>query len=852
MKRPILLFVLLFLHSFLFAQNFNVTFSVDKPSGCVPLSLSFHGEAQMPSKVVSWLWVFGDGDSAFVQNPVHIYRNPGQYEAMLWVTDSLGNQMFNVPAKLIAALPYLDLGKDYLLCSGHPTGVAPLYNDTSVPYDSTYYEGHYTWSTGDTTKKIWVGPGRYSVTYEGCGQTLRDTVDVFYTSDTTKLTLSAPGNWLNGKWDATLHVATPFPRTVLTAMRVNWGDGQRDDYYDTPSLLNLNDFTHSYTKPGTYRAKFSFWTYYNRSACDTVQEILINVPGTQARIGIDSIECRNLLFSDSSITNSAVVKWNWNFGDGTTDTVARPRHFYAADGTYTVKLSITTAGGDTASTTRLLPLFAPQVDLGPDTTIIPGRILTLNAGYPRFSPGARYIWSTGREGPTLMVTGSGTYSVRVYYCDYNTPIKDTIRVIGAPDSKLMAAFGSERTACYTYRFTDTSKISSGYISRWQWSFGDNATDTIQHPVHTYTQPGNYAVRLVVTDNYGHRDTALNFITINTSLGVSLDPDSAYWSGRAVLGESLPFRPGLRYLWSTGATTRTILVTTDGTYWVKVTDTLCSISASDTITLGAGATDTLPIADIDSIAIVNANENLRVNVQFDHTFDSGNVFTVQLLRGTSTEGKVTEEGELTDIAVIPGTSKQLSLSVKIPDTIPCGRNYHIRVVSSAPADSTGWSSKFEVLNMPVATVQQRGDSLFAGKALAYQWYLNNAPVNGAITPYYRARANGKYHVVMNNGGDCRAASSAVDVIITAVTDVNAAGSGVKAFPNPTAGVVYIRFEKPLLKPVTVAVFDAKGNQVYTRLQKDQTDQIDLSALPGGVYYLEITGHEKRKVMRVILQ
>ncbi|HEY0611738.1 MAG TPA: PKD domain-containing protein, partial [Chitinophaga sp.] len=817
------------------------------------------------------------------------------------------------------------------------------------------------------------------------------------------LTLNTPGKWVNGKWDVTLHAATSFPRTVLTVMRVNWGDGQRDDYYDTPSLLNLSDFTHSYTKPGTYRAKFSFQTYYRRSACDTVQEILITVPGTLPKIGIDTIRCRDLLFSDSSITTSPVIKRTWNFGDGATDTTARPWHSYATDGTYTVRLSIITAARDTLTVARIISLQAPQVELGPDTTITPDQTIVLNAGYPRFSQGAWYLWSTGYEGPTLRVSNSGTYSVKVYYCNYNTPITDTIRVLVAPDSKLTASFGSVRTACYTYRFTDTSKISAGYITRWQWSFGDNTTDTVQHPVHTYSQAGTYAVRLVATDNYGYRDTALNFITIDTSLSINLGPDSAYWSGRAVLGNNMPLRSGLQYQWSTGAATRTILVTTDGTYWVKVTDTLCGRSASDTITLGISAADTiiahigidsircnmvefrdsslavpsiikwewdfgdgsrdtlrnplhtysnngqytvrlkvtngngvadstsrvlslynipvvnlgadtsllpgdtlvldatkpvwspwasynwstgetsltiraatpgtywvkvsycgsftadtirlladtLPIADIGRVTTVNANENLTVNVQFDHNFNSNNVFIVQLF-GNGTNGKLTEEGALTDIAVIPGAGGQLSLSVKIPDTIPCGKDYRIRVISSAPADSTEWSSKFEVLNMPVATVQQRGDSLFAGKALGYQWYLNNAPVTGATASYYRARANGKYYVVMNNGGDCRATSSAVDVIITAVTDVNAAGSGVKAFPNPTSGIVYIRFEKPLLKPVTIAVFDAKGNQLYTKLQKDQTDQIDLSALPGGVYYLEITGQEKRKAMRVILQ
>ncbi len=41
----------------------------------------------------------------------------------------------------------------------------------------------------------------------------------------------------------------------------------------------------------------------------------------------------------------------WNFGDGTTSTDWSPSHRYAADGNYTVKLTVTTPDGRTASTT---------------------------------------------------------------------------------------------------------------------------------------------------------------------------------------------------------------------------------------------------------------------------------------------------------------------------------------------------------------------------------------------------------------------------------------------------------------------------------------------------------------------
>jgi PKD repeat protein len=49
------------------------------------------------------------------------------------------------------------------------------------------------------------------------------------------------------------------------------------------------------------------------------------------------------------------------------------------------------------------------------------------------------------------------------------------------------------------RFTDTS---AGDPTAWLWSFGDGATSTEQHPIHTYAAPGNYTVNLTVSTGTG--------------------------------------------------------------------------------------------------------------------------------------------------------------------------------------------------------------------------------------------------------------------------------------------------------------------------------------------------------------
>lgn len=48
---------------------------------------------------------------------------------------------------------------------------------------------------------------------------------------------------------------------------------------------------------------------------------------------------------------------------------------------------------------------------------------------------------------------------------------------------------------------------------YQWDFGDGNTSTMVHPNNTYTDPGDYEIMLIATDNKGCIDTAYRVITI---------------------------------------------------------------------------------------------------------------------------------------------------------------------------------------------------------------------------------------------------------------------------------------------------------------------------------------------------
>jgi PKD repeat protein len=61
------------------------------------------------------------------------------------------------------------------------------------------------------------------------------------------------------------------------------------------------------------------------------------------------------------------------------------------------------------------------------------------------------------------------------------------------------------------RFSDTS---TGVPTTWNWSFGDGASSTVQHPVHTYTTAGTYNISLNVTNVAGSDVvTRVGYVTV---------------------------------------------------------------------------------------------------------------------------------------------------------------------------------------------------------------------------------------------------------------------------------------------------------------------------------------------------
>jgi PKD repeat protein len=209
------------------------------------------------------------------------------------------------------------------------------------------------------------------------------------------------------------------------------------------------------------------------------------------------------------------TSWTWDFGDGHTSTRQSPTHTYATAGDYTVTLSVG-AGGDSGAkskTVSVAAVAAPKADFSSSQ-----EDGTLGLHFTDSSTGDPTSWSwdfgdgsnANRQNPAHTYRKAGDYQVKLTVRNAGGSDSKTTKVTVKPVPAPVADFTvSQVKGELDVHFTDSS---TGAPTSWSWDFGDGTNGTRQNPTHTYTQPGDYVVKLTVK-NPGGADSKTRTVTV---------------------------------------------------------------------------------------------------------------------------------------------------------------------------------------------------------------------------------------------------------------------------------------------------------------------------------------------------
>lgn len=316
----------------------------------------------------------------------------------------------------------------------------------------------------------------------------------------TQIVLCAPPVTNFGASPSGLSVAFSDSTQGATSYFWDFGDGNTD------TVPNPN---HTYASSGIYTA-----CLITQSACGAFDTLCTQVTACvdpSAQFSSAYVTNDTVAFSDASTQASS---WFWDFGDGSTDTVANPTHAYSSSGQYTVCLIVSNVcGSDTSCMTQNICLTPPAASFSTATNEL---VATFTDGS---SNAASWSWDFGDGNTSSQQNPTHTYAFNADFfvcltitdlCGNVDMICDTITICAPPSSNFSLSLGGNGGEA---TFTDGSNLANS----WFWDFGDGNTSTLQNPVHNYDSSGNYIVCLTATNPCGSDSTCFAIVVTVVSV-----------------------------------------------------------------------------------------------------------------------------------------------------------------------------------------------------------------------------------------------------------------------------------------------------------------------------------------------
>ena len=500
-----------------FAQTANTT------KGCAPVAVLF----SPPGGAVSSFWTFNDGGTSTLNSPSNIFTTPGTYTVEYRsvaggpVLGTITITVYPKPVPNILATP--------------SSGCAPLevqFEDTTLTAGDIQILG-YGWVFGDGSNVFGTAEPLHTYTTVGAFTVSLELTTNYPTCNVTRVFADKI------KTSQTPNVAfvtnpTP-PQACMPPLQVSFtntttGAGPLTYSWDLgngiTSTLSTPP-TQTYTDTGNYVVKL---TATNALGCAATSQQNVTVGNPLADFNLPDTVCVNAPVPLENLSTGG--QYAWNFGSGAmpaTSTQSSPEVVFSTPGTKQISLTVTAAGGCLSTKTR--QLYVDKADASfsvtPTYSCNEPAVFQLNA----LSPAAaewRWTFSNGDSAAVknpvfVWYNPDSLYSSRGLFLDtvllmVTNPSGCTaqamrVDTIWRPNARFMP---DKQHGCapLAVTFADSSS-SNENIVEWNWNYGDgspavvNTTDA--SVTHTFTNPGEYNVRLIVRNSRGCIDTSYNIL-----------------------------------------------------------------------------------------------------------------------------------------------------------------------------------------------------------------------------------------------------------------------------------------------------------------------------------------------------
>ena len=572
-----------------------------------------------------------------------------------------------------------------------PSGPLSLCQGSNITLSSSYLNGN-IWSNGATTSSIQVGTsGSYftSVSDSICySSSSAVSVTVNSAPAVPTITTSGPLSYCQGNTVSTV-------LTSSLALSYLWSTGET-----TRTITALS--------AGTYTV-----SVYNANGCSSSSipvNVVVNPLPTAVASNPGPFCTGNFIQMNATGGNT----YSWSGPGGFSSASPNPIRLNsttAMAGIYTVTVTSTSNCTATASTTVTVNQTPVTPNITYNFTGIPcqGDTVILSSNYTSGN-----VWSNGATTQSINITNSGTYWV--YYNNGNcNSIRDSINVTINPNSPSVTVSASGPLSfCQGDSVVLTSNRPHNNLYYNTWYNGTTYIGSGQS--FTVRTPGTYFLKLEYTPSTGiyycpsySTPVTVTVLPQPSTPSITAGGPLTICSGNSV---TLSSSSSTGNLWSNGATTSSITVSSSGNYSVRVNNGACNSLISNILTVTVVSSPTTPVISI--IGSLNLCKGEMVTLSTNQT-----------------NGILWSNGETTQyVDIYDAGTYTVSVSNGVCPSISSGP---VSISVNNP-DIYITASRQLAENSPNTSITFTANTTNVGTNPIYQWYKNGLLVGSNSSSY----------------------------------------------------------------------------------------------------------------------
>lgn len=466
--------------------------------------------------------------------------------------------------------------------------------------------------------------------------------------------------------------------------------------------------------------------------------------------------------------------------------------------------------------------------------------------------GSSYYWDFGDGNTSFSANPSHTYNASGLYIVCLT-ISDTFCQDTWCDSVYVQSSGGGGGGCnadFTYsannstiNFNNTSNGGVWY----SWDFGDGNSSSSMSPSHTYASSGLYVVCLTISDSFC-QDTYCDSVFIQGN-GGGCNANFNYTGNNNTISFNNTSTGGVWYSWSFGdgntsnSMNPTHTYANGGLYLVCLTisDSFCTDTYCDSVFIQSGGGN----CDADFIYTSNGS-----TIDFNNTSTGGVWYSWDFGDGNTSSSMNPSHTYASNGLYI--------VCLTISDSF-CTDTWCDSIFIQGNGGGGNCSAAFT----PMQDTTGAGDTWYfvnnsTGNGLIYSWDFGDGNTSGQQNPFHTYQSVGTYLVCLTVTSQVD--STCQDTYCDSVTVLSVGqeelllSNSLSLYPNPTNGVLNINLSASLATDAHLNVFSTVGQLVISEQLQLQAGPnngtVDMSALPAGVYLVELQAGKQRIMKRVI--